>query len=348
MNRRTLLGAMAGAGVAVLPGCTGFRLQPANRAPPLVEDRPSAVYFPTHIEGMAVIDTVESGDFGIGLTYSYPHRFWTTTGAQTEPVTIRAEDSIHLMATVWGVESGMVLPIGAGLTIRVDRDGETILEQAPWPMISPTMGFHFGDNIALRSEGTYTITVRVGPVTDRRLGGFAGRFDEGTEATVAFEFSRRRRDELAYRTFDDRAGTPDAPDLMTMERLPTSRLPAVEELPGNHVGRGTTGDAEFLVRRLDTADGPYLAVSPRTPYNRIPLPLMSLALTVEGGGSVRFDGPLKSAIHPELGYHYGRTLDALATGDRLTVSVQAPPQVSRHEGYETAFLDMPPLTMAAN
>ncbi len=345
MRRRGFLRAAGSAGVAGIAGCGGFRLQSANRAPPLVENRPSAVYFPTHIEGMAMIDTTKTGDYGLGLTYSYPHRFWTTTGTQTEAVTIRTEDSIHLMATVWDAETGMVLPIGAGLTTEITRDGETVVERAPWPMISPVMGFHYGDNIALPAEGEYSITVRVGAVAGRRLGGFADRFSAPVEASIPFDFSRSKRDELAYRTFDDKAGARDAPQLMDMEMLPTSQLPPSERLPGRILGRASSGDATFVAAEVVTGSDPYLAVSPRTPYNRIPLPLMSLAATVARGDEVVFDGPLKSAIDPDLGYHYGAAIGGMESGDRIDISIQAPPQVSRHEGYETAFLEMPPLTI---
>lgn len=345
MRRRSLLQAAGTVGLVGLAGCGGFRLQSANRAPPLVENRPSAVYFPTHVEGMAMIDTTQSGDFGIGLTYSYPHRFWTTTGTKTEAVTIRTEDSIHLMATIWDADTGMVLPVGAGLTIEVTREDETVLERAPWPMISPVMGFHYGDNIALPAEGQYSITVRVGAVTARRFGPFADRFSEPVEVSIPFEFSRSRRDDLDYRTFDEKAGTRGAPQLMDMEMLPTSQLPTSDQLPGRVVGETTTGDATFVATEVATESGPYLALSPRTPFNRIPLPLMSLAATVDRDDGVVFDGPLNSAIHPDIGYHYGTAIDGVESGDRIDISIQAPPQVSRHEGYETAFLEMAPTTI---
>ena len=31
--------------------------------------------------------------------------------------------------------------------------------------------------------------------------------------------------------------------------------------------------------------------------------------------------------------------------DELTITVDSPPQTARHEGYETAFLDMPSMTV---
>ena len=85
-------------------------------------------------------------------------------------------------------------------------------------------------------------------------------------------------------------------------------------------------------------EGPYLAISPRTPYNRYPLPFASLSA---GDGEV---APLTGALDPELGFHYGRVLEAAPSGP-VEVVVDAPPQLARHEGYETAFVEMPSVTL---
>jgi hypothetical protein len=51
-------------------------------------------------------------------------------------------------------------------------------------------------------------------------------------------------------------------------------------------------------------------------------------------------------MDPALGYHYGAPIRGLASADRLTLSVTTPPQVARHEGYETAFLDLSPASLS--
>jgi hypothetical protein len=88
-------------------------------------------------------------------------------------------------------------------------------------------------------------------------------------------------------------------------------------------------------------DGTYLLVSPRTPYNRAPLSIMSLSFALRRDGEVRAEGSLLAAVEPQAGYHYGAAVDGVERGDVLTVGIDSPPQVSRHEGYETAFLEMP-------
>jgi hypothetical protein len=49
---------------------------------------------------------------------------------------------------------------------------------------------------------------------------------------------------------------------------------------------------------------------------------------------------LNDAIGPDLGAHYRAELpEAPSSGDELTVTVDGPCSLSRHEGYETAFLE---------
>ena len=50
-------------------------------------------------------------------------------------------------------------------------------------------------------------------------------------------------------------------------------------------------------------------------------------------------------LDPELGYHYGATVPALDSGEELRVVTDVPPQTARHEGYERAFRQMPPVTV---
>jgi len=92
--------------------------------------------------------------------------------------------------------------------------------------------------------------------------------------------------------------------------------------------------------------GRYLAVSARTPYNRLVIPAMALTGTLERGGETVFEDELVRTLDPDLGYHYGAAIGSVESGDDLTVSVDTPPQVARHEGYETAFLgDMKQITL---
>jgi len=348
MNRRRFL---AGAGVAagsLLAGCGSLQSQ-STRAPPLVENRPDATYLPTHREGMEMVGMGQAGDYMVGLTYSFPHRFWTVTGTTAELASIQDADSVHLMATVWDPETNVVLPVSAGVAITVSQDGETVAEKPPWPMVSQNMGFHYGDNYQLEGDGLYDISVRVEGMTERRLGGLADRFGSAGEMSVQFDFAQSTLEQLAYEQFPDRQGSRASLDLMNMEMMPTSQVPATDDLPGQLLGTASGSDEVYAATWLTDADfladgESYLAVSVRTPYNRVPLPMMSVDGTVEADGEVVFEDALTAAIRPDIGYHYGGVVETTADSPSVTVETVGPPQVSRHEGYETAFLSTPTLT----
>jgi len=369
MHRRRFLAAGAAAASVGLAGCRSLFQTRSARSPPLVEDRPDAVYVPSHSEGMAMVGTADAGDYRVALTYARPHRFWLVNGDRTNKVEISGADSLHLMTTVWDPETGMVIPSGA-VTTTLTSGGESLASgKTLWPMLSQNMGVHAGDNLQLDGDGTYAVEVAVGPLSARRTGEFRERFGERGTASFTLEFEQSAFDDLPFERLPDRQGDRGALDPMDMEMLPVSEAPAVPDLPGTVVGAETSEDAVFAVTRLDSppagatesgdgddesgsdssddggsGDRSYLAVSLRTPHNRYPVPMAALSATVTRDGSTVFEGALPSTVDPELGYHYG-ALAAVRSGDEVTISVDTPPQVARHEGYETAFSDIPDVSL---
>jgi hypothetical protein len=209
-------------------------------------------------------------------------------------------------------------------------------------MLSQPMGFHYGANFALDGDGDYTVRLAVGAVSTRRTGAFGDRFDAPATIEVPFEYRRSAREEISYRTVE-RAGERGAVEPMGMETLPDSSVPEPSALPGTVVGTATSGDAVLVATVLDApptgvdGDGAYLAVSARTPYNRIVLPAMGLSARLEREGTAAFEGELVRTLDPDLSYHYGAVVGAVRNGDELTLTPTIPPQTARHEGYETAF-----------
>jgi hypothetical protein len=349
MNRRSFLRTGFGlAGTAAVTGCLGLFETRSALAPPLVEDRPDAVYYPTHKEGMKTVGTKSVKDYSVALMYSYQHRFWLVNDDQVNKVPIKSVGGVHLMGTVWDPETKTVLPVGSP-SVEITSNGEYDEQKRLWPMISQNMGYHFGDNFELSGNGTYSVKLEFGPVGVRRTGSFQGKFTEPVSATFDFEFSQQELEEIMFKLLPDKEGKPGALDPMQMKHIPVTQLPPPNELPGHHLGTVTSGDAVFAVTSFDEppksseieGSGPYLAVSPRTPYNRYPLSFMSLSATLKYAGNTVFDGPLIETLDPNLGHHYGATVDRLQSGDTIRLAVGTPPQVARHEGYETAFLDMP-------
>jgi hypothetical protein len=330
--------------VGALAGCSGLlEEQSTGRNPPVVEDRPDDIYLPSHAEGMAMIGMQEVGGRMVALMYSFAHRFWTVTGEVTELV--QPGGDVHLMASIWDPDSGTVLPVDSGLGFELTK-GDWSAERAPWTMLSQNMGFHYGDNMALDGEGTYTVTVETGAVGTERVGDFADSFGESATAEFAWEYTEAARDEIAFRTLDD-AGDLGALDPMEMD-MPLSVAPSAEELPGQVFGSAEAGDVEFVAAVASAEDGDALVVSPRTRYNGYVLPAMSLSATLDRDGSTAFDDILTAAVGPDLGYHYRASVDAVESGDELRITTDSGPQVSRHEGYETAFTDVPDVSITAD
>ena len=318
-----------------------------SRAPPLVEDRPKAVYVPTHVEGMKMIGTKRVGRRTVALFYSYPHRFWTVTGSDRQKVDIGRDDAVHLMASVFDAETDTVLPAGSGVRFTITRDGETVDGRSPWPMLSQNMGFHFGGNVPLDGNGTYTVEVQLGALGLTRTGAFSGAFEESDSVSMTFEFSESTLNEIPYRMLEERKGNHGAVEPMEM-KIPLSFAPERAELPGTTIGTGESGDIRFRATGIQRDGNTYLAVSPATRFNRYVVPMMALSGTLTRSGETVFEGPLNAGIDPELGYYYAAQVDEITGEETLTVAVDTPPQVSRHEGYETAFFDLPNATVGGS
>ena len=346
MRRRTFLRAglgLAGASAAsATAGCLGvFETQPAG-IPPVPENRPDAVYIPSHEEGVAMAGTGTAGDYEFGLMYSFAHRFWNVNGESVQKTGVESsgEDAVHLMASVWDPETGLALP-ETGMSVDVAKDGESVSQETIYPMLSQAMGFHYGANFTLEGDGTYDVTVSVGGMSIRRTGSFAGTFADPANTTIRFDYSSQQKEGLSFQIRDDAGEKGALEPSMMMEA--DSTAPPPEDLPGRVVGQGTSNDAVLVATVLDAppegvdGDGQYLAVSARTPYNRMVVPAMGLDGVVTRSGQSVFEGELVRTFDPNLGYHYGAPVDGVESGDDVTLSVTTQPQTARHEGYETAF-----------
>ncbi|PSQ18568.1 fe2+ transport protein [Halobacteriales archaeon QS_8_69_26] len=368
MHRRRLLRIGAAAGAAGVAGCldgsggddgTGSEegTTPDGTGEPTTggattEDRdaPDGVYVQPFVETMVNAGTAREGDLAFAVFWTTPHVFWTMTGADRSRHSKDDEDAVHLMATVWDPETGTVLP-EVGLSVELTREDDLVSEEVIYPMLSQRMGFHWGANFPLPGDGTYTASVSVSGMGIDRTGAFAGRFGDPVTAGIEFEFTPENRERVGTEEVAG-AGDPGAVQPMEMGDLPDSRLPAPGDLPGTVAGTARSDDADMVVTRLSPAEADrftdgtgYLAVSARTRYNDLVLPIMGLSATVDRDGETVFDGTLSRTLDPDLGYHYGAPVGSLSAGDEVTLSVGTPPQVGRHEGYETAFLEMPDVTV---
>jgi hypothetical protein len=366
MRRRRFLALGGGLAAGGLAGCAGGSTTPAGEDATTADTggsgggsasgstasgdgKPDGVYVQSFRERMSMQGMASGGPYRFALMFTVPHTFWTVTGNQVSQVPKEEGDAVHLMATVWDERSGTVVP-ETGLSVELTREGELVSQETIYPMLSQPMSFHYGGNFGLDGDGTYTATLSVGGTNTRLAGPFRDRLTEPATAELDLAFTEASRAEVSSRPLEQ-GGQPGALRPMEMMAAPQAVAPAREQLPGTVRGETVVDDARFVVTTLDSppagvdGTGPYLAVSARTRYNDYVLPAMGLSGTVTSGGETAFDGRLRRTLDPELGYHYGATVEGVERGDELTLDVTTPPQVARHEGYETAFLTFEPATV---
>ncbi|MDQ2048906.1 hypothetical protein RBH26_00240 [Natronolimnohabitans sp. A-GB9] len=372
-----------------------------------VENPPDAVYLPTHRESMEMLEPVEAGEYTLAPMLSYPHPFWLVTGSGEDEIERQTPEQmigVHLMFTLWDDETDTVLPVDDGIELELAYEGDPVTTQSAWSMISQEMGFHFGDNVPLEDDGTYTVEVTLPALSVRTTGDLEGRFTDTETVTVEFEYDQAFRDRVSDVDYLDEEEWGERGALEPMGHgdhdhgdhaddghhdshgehgehhgdghdhhdhdhdhshdVPYSQLPEVEAFPGTILVEPDadrpaetaelprSGDAAVLATLLESgfrlADGDdrYLLVSPRTPYNRVPLPAMNIEVVIERDGESVADAiDLEETIDDEYGHHYGASLADVQPGDTVTVTVVSPPQVARHQGYETAFLEMEPIEL---
>jgi hypothetical protein len=365
MRRRHLLGTAAGLlPSTVIAGCSDGGADPGTddgddpggttTAPPTDEPRDlRGIYVQPFREETVRAGMATVGDYRLSVTAAVPHRFWTVTNAETTEKPRKEAHDLHLMVAVWDPETGAQIP-EVGVDLKILQDGSLVSQDAIYEMLSQRMGYHYGGNFGLDGDGEYTIEVGIGGTAARTAGAFEGRFGDGETAEVTLQYDGAARESLAAQEIEQ-SGEPGAVAPMSMGEMPAGVAPAPEDLPGRvrtetaDGDRPLSGDCEFVVTTLDgggsVADETYVAVSARTRYNGLVAPSMALSGTVDRDGETVFDGAFDRVLSPDLDYHYGTTVPETEAGDELTIAVQQPPQVARHEGYEGAFLRMPDLTV---
>ncbi|QSW98550.1 iron transporter [Haloterrigena alkaliphila] len=346
MRRREALAA-GGSVLAVLSaGCLeALRRDDAWRE--LVVDPPEGVYVPPHADEMVRYGTATAVGREISLLASRPHSFWVVADAERNRADVRSRHDLHLMATVRDAETGAFVPAPVTTTIRArgaDTD-EPIDRRSLWPMLSQRMGAHYGDNVPLAGDGSYVATIRVGATTANATGRRADVLERETSVEAEFAFDTNEIEGLERRLIDEAEGRGEAGALEPMDHAVRGDVGPSRD-PGAELGAATSGDIEYTATLLDDTDrsgidAPILAVTPRTAYNSFPLPFAGLAASVARDGERIASAPLRETLDARLGHCYGTAVDPaiLERGDELTIDLETPPQVARHEGYETAFLE---------
>jgi uncharacterized protein involved in high-affinity Fe2+ transport len=93
---------------------------------------------------------------------STPLPFVVFEGTTARMVKPGAKDDVHLMVMLNDAQTGTAIPYGT-VWATVRKAGKIVFDERLWPMISRTMGTHFGNNVALPGSGTYTLSLLIGP-----------------------------------------------------------------------------------------------------------------------------------------------------------------------------------------
>ncbi|ELY50821.1 DUF7350 domain-containing protein [Natronococcus jeotgali] len=362
MRRRDVLAAGA-LSLSLSAGCLDA-LEREDAWRELVVDPPEGVYVPPKVDEMATFGTATADGLAVTLTATQPHSFWTVTGPERARADVRDHHAVHLMATVTDLETGLAVPTSVTTTIR--SRGERVEERTLWPMLSQRMGFHHGDNAALGEDGPHVATVRIEPTRVETAGAIADRLERSRTVDVEFEYAAAEIESLGRRLIDEDEGRGEPGAVEPMARDHGSgdgrdghgdhgdadshgdgREPALEDAVDAWLGTARSGDLEFGVGVDGSGSEAEVVATARTRYNGFSVPFAGLSIA-----PVREDGfgertALTERLEADRGHHYGAAVDrtVLEAAPKLAVIVDAAPQLSRHEGYETAFFDLEPATV---
>jgi uncharacterized protein involved in high-affinity Fe2+ transport len=96
-----------------------------------------------------------------------PAPFVVVTGTSERMVRPTKADSMHLMVMLTDAHTGAPIPY-ATVWATIRQGSHIVYDQRQWPMLSRTMGVHYGNNVALPGAGTYKLTLLVGPPQSAR------------------------------------------------------------------------------------------------------------------------------------------------------------------------------------
>ncbi|WP_121742675.1 iron transporter [Natronorubrum halophilum] len=353
MRRRTVLAAGGCLLSAASAGCLEtLRREDAWRE--LVVDPPDEVYVPPHADGMVTYGTATADGREIALLASRPHSFWPVAGDERSRADIRSRHALHLMVDVRDTETGAIIPSPVTAAIRrrdgAAEDGGLVDRRSLWPMLSQRMGPHYGDNVPLEGDGTYSATIRIGATSADAVGALADGLEEPTTVDLEFEYEAAEIEGLERRLIDEDEGRGDPDALEPMADRGGERVESAFDgervtRVGSETNDGIVSTAAFV--ESDRNGTAALVVALRTAHNRYPLPFASLSATVSRAGEGIAGGSLQETIDPRYGHHYRTSIDPgdFERGDELSITLETPPQLARHEGYETAFLERNTVTI---
>ncbi|WP_135366500.1 iron transporter [Halosimplex halophilum] len=128
-------------------------------------------------------DTREAGDYVVGFAQEEAEGLYELVGEGEFEWREPDDENAHIEVAVADADDGRMVP-GAEVSLRIsDRDGEQV-EAATLPLLWHPGLYHYGANVRLPGDGTYTLEIRVEPPTMHRHDEENGdRYGEPVEVT---------------------------------------------------------------------------------------------------------------------------------------------------------------------
>lgn len=120
-----------------------------------------------------------------------PSTFILLVSGKQQMVKPTKRDSFHLMVLLNDAKSGTPIPyssVWATFTKSGMSSARPVFDERLWPMISQTMGVHYGINVPLPSAGTYQLTLLVSPPAVARHLEYDNRWLKPHTVSFMFKF----------------------------------------------------------------------------------------------------------------------------------------------------------------
>jgi hypothetical protein len=117
-----------------------------------------------------VLATADWQEMKIEAGTAAPTTFYVPSGIGDQTVVHRPPKhaSFQLTVDLTDQRSGVPLPYATVRAKITDAAGAVVYDAEQWPMLSPTAGSYYGDNVALPRPGRYTLALTVTPPVGAR------------------------------------------------------------------------------------------------------------------------------------------------------------------------------------
>lgn len=140
---------------------------------------------------MTPVGTASWQGMKIQARVSAPTTFILFEGGKQTFVKPTAHDDFHLMVMLTDASTGTPIPyssVWATITRGMKGGGKPVFDERLWPMISQTMGDHYGINVRLPAGGMYHVSLLISPPAAARHMEYDNRWLTPHRVGFTFDF----------------------------------------------------------------------------------------------------------------------------------------------------------------